>query len=84
MADNVRPTRKVTGASLGGALGVLVTYLLAQFHVSLPAEVTPAISTVLAFAGGWLVHELPGVRANTGDSADAANDRTPDVADGAS
>lgn len=51
------PTRKVTVASVGAALAVLVAYLLNLFGVSLPGPVYAAISTVLAAAAGWAVPE---------------------------
>jgi hypothetical protein len=79
MTNTAKPTRKVTGASLGGALGVLVTYLLAQTGIHLPVEVLPAISTTLAAAGGWLVRELPDVDVATDPST--SEDLTPDVVD---
>ena len=55
---NVRPTRKVTGAGAGGALGIVLTWLIAVvFSLDVPAEVGAAISTIGSFAGGFVTRE---------------------------
>jgi hypothetical protein len=52
------PTRKVTGAGAGGALGIIVAWALgAVWGFDVSAEAGAAISTVLGFAGGYIVRE---------------------------
>ena len=51
---NVKPVPKVTAAAVGGAVGIIVVWILGLFGVTVPAEVAGAISTVLSFAGGWI------------------------------
>lgn len=51
------PTRKVAAGSVGGAVGVILIFVLSQFGVEVPAEVAAAISTVLGFAMSYLVPE---------------------------
>jgi hypothetical protein len=45
---------KVAGASLAGALGLIIVWLFSLGHITVPAEVSAAIVLVLTFAGGWL------------------------------
>ncbi len=54
-------SRKVTGAGLGSSFGILVSYLLNVFHVSLNADWRTAISVALALIGGYLTRESPHV-----------------------
>ena len=54
---NATPTRKVTGAAAGGAAGVVVVWIIGLFGVDVPGEVGAALSTVMSFAGGYIVRE---------------------------
>lgn len=45
---------KVQAAGTAGAASVLLVYVLARLGLDLPAEVASAITTLLAFAGGYL------------------------------
>lgn len=54
---NVKPTRKVGAAGLGGAAAVIIVWVVGAFGVDVPAEVASAFSTVLGFAAGWLITE---------------------------
>lgn len=51
----MKPTRKVTGAGVGGAFAIVLVWTLGQFGVDMPAEVGAAAATLLAFGLGWLV-----------------------------
>lgn len=53
----MKPTRKVTGAAAGGALGIILAWALSQFGLEVTGEVGAAFSTVLGFAGGYLRRE---------------------------
>ncbi len=44
---------KVAGASLAGALGLIVVWLFSLGHITVPNEVAAAIVLALTFAGGW-------------------------------
>lgn len=48
------PTPKVVAAGAGGALGIVIVFAAGQIGVDMSAEVAAAISTLVAFAGGWL------------------------------
>jgi hypothetical protein len=46
---------KVAASLLAGALTTIVVYSLHQWaHIDLPAEVSAALTVILAFAAGWL------------------------------
>ena len=49
-----KPTRTVNATALGGALGIIVVWLI-SFIVDVPGEVAAAISTVMATLTGWFV-----------------------------
>jgi len=52
------PTQKVAAAGIGGALSVLVVYLIqAIFNVEIPAEVSSAITAIVSFASGYLIRD---------------------------
>ena len=51
---NIKPQPKVTAGAAGGAVGIIVVWVLGQFGLDVPAEVGGAFSTVGAFAGSWL------------------------------
>lgn len=48
------PEPKVTAAGVGGAFAIVLVWILGQFGVDMPAEVAAAVTTLLAFAAGWL------------------------------
>lgn len=52
-----RPTRKVTGAGLGGAIAVVWVWLIELSGTSVPPEVAAALATIAAFGGGYLTDE---------------------------
>lgn len=52
MTNHIQP--KVTAAGAGGAFSVLVVFVLAQVGVELPPEIASALTTVFAFAAGYL------------------------------
>lgn len=52
----MKPTNKVTAGVLAGALAAIVTWAANQFgHVTIPAEIGIAISTVFTFAVSYAV-----------------------------
>ena len=56
--SKAKPTRKVTGATLGAAVAVIVGWVLSEYtNLNLPAEVDSAVTIVLTFLGGWLPTE---------------------------
>lgn len=49
------PTPKVAAAGIGGALSVILIYLVrVLLNTELPAEVAASVATVLAFGAGYL------------------------------
>lgn len=56
------PSRKVTAGGSAGALSILLITTLHAFGVAIAPELAAAITTVVSFAGAWLVRErAPGV-----------------------
>lgn len=51
------PTRKVTAATLAAAVATLATWALAEAGVDVPAGVEAALTTLVTFAGGYLVRD---------------------------
>lgn len=51
------PTAKVTAASAAGAFSILVVFLLGEFDVHISPEAAAAITTLLAFVGGYFKRE---------------------------
>ena len=46
---------KVSGAILGGAISIILVYCINEFaHVTLPADVASALSTICSAAVGYL------------------------------
>ena len=45
---------KVVAGSLAGAVSILIVFFLGQVGVEVTAEVASAITTVLAFAAGYI------------------------------
>lgn len=53
-----KPTRKVAAGGIGGALSIILTYLVqAIFNVELPAEVASAVTLLVSFASSYIVKE---------------------------
>jgi len=52
MAHHVEP--KVTAAGVAGAVTVLLVFGLSSLGVDLPPEVASALTTLIAFAAGYL------------------------------
>ncbi len=52
------PTQKVAAAGIAGAVTVVLVYLVqAIFNIEIPAEVSSAITAIVAFASGYLIKE---------------------------
>ena len=53
------PTRKIGAVGIGGALSVLLVWVLESYVLPepLPAEVIAAISALMSFACGYFVRE---------------------------
>jgi hypothetical protein len=53
--QKVKPTRKVAGATVGAAVGVILNWVVTNYTtVVAPPEVWAATDVLLVFAGGWL------------------------------
>lgn len=48
------PTAKVTAATAAGAVSILLVYILGEVGVDITTEAASAITTLLAFAAGYL------------------------------
>lgn len=49
------PTRKVTGGAIAGALSIVLIWIIGQFEVKVPAEISSALTTLVTFATSyWL------------------------------
>lgn len=46
---------KAIGGTVGGALGIVLTWILIQFGLDVTPEVAGAISTICTFGLAWLV-----------------------------
>jgi len=53
------PTRKMTTVGVAGSITVMVVWGLSYLGVQVPAEVSSAFTTMISFAGGWLVRDNP-------------------------
>jgi putative flippase GtrA len=53
----MQPSRKVSVGGLGGAAGIIVTWILVTVGLDVPAEVGAAISTIMGFAAAYIVPE---------------------------
>lgn len=51
------PTSKVTAASVGGAVAVLIAWVLGLFGIDLPAEAAAAIALLLSAGAGYATRE---------------------------
>jgi len=51
------PSRKVSVGALGGALGIVITWVITLFGVDVPAPVGAAISTLCGSAAAYIVPE---------------------------
>ena len=54
----VQPTRKVAWGPAGGAVSVIIVWLLGQFSIAVPAEVAVAIGSVATFVIQWFVRDF--------------------------
>ena len=55
---SMKPTRKMQGVGLGGALGVIAVWLIQSLGgIQVPSEVAGAISVLMAFAVGYITEE---------------------------
>lgn len=54
--QKVKPTRKVTGATIGAAVGTIAQWLVTKYApgAEVPPEVWAAADILLVFAGGWI------------------------------
>lgn len=50
---DIRPTRKVGAGGIGGAVAVIVVWVVGLFGVDVPAEVAAAFASVGSFIGAW-------------------------------
>ncbi len=56
-----QPTQKVAAAGIGGAVSILIIYLVqVTFNTEMPAEVASSITALIAFASGYIVKEKKG------------------------
>lgn len=52
------PTNKVAASGIGGAVSVVLIWLInTVFGIEIPSEVAAAIATVAGFASGYLIRE---------------------------
>jgi hypothetical protein len=67
------PEKKVTAATLAGAIATILIWILQLTGVDVPAEVAAAIATLLAAVAGYLTPHTPrpeaAASANTGKVA---------------
>lgn len=45
---------KVTAATIAGAVTIILVWVVGQLGVNVPPEVASAVTTILAFAAGYL------------------------------
>lgn len=53
----MKPTPKMAGVGVAGALALILVWALGQLGVVMPPEVAAAVSVVLAWGVGYLVRE---------------------------
>lgn len=54
-AASIAPVQKVTASGLGGALAILIVWVLSEFvGMEITPEVASAIVTILAFIAGYV------------------------------
>lgn len=52
------PTRKVAAGGIGGAISIVIIYLIqALFGVELPGEVASAVTLLISFGSSYIVRE---------------------------
>ena len=51
------PTRKVTGGALAGAVSIMLVWALGVMGVTLPPEVSSAVTTLVTFITSWFVKD---------------------------
>ena len=54
---NLMPTRKMATVGVAGSITAVLVWSLSMVGVELPPDVASAITTLIAFGGGWLVSE---------------------------
>lgn len=54
---NIRPTRKVGAGGIGGAVAIIIVWVVGLFGVDVPAEVAAAFGTLGSFVAGWATSE---------------------------
>lgn len=57
------PTAKVAAGGAAGALAILITYILGEFHVELPDVVVAALTTLITFGAAYFKKDSPGKHA---------------------
>lgn len=56
--STAQPTAKVAAAGIGGAITIVLVYMIhAMFNVDLPAEVAAALTAIVSFASGYITKE---------------------------
>ena len=58
MSSNLTPTPKVASAGIGGALTIVLIWVLGLFGVDMPAEVAAAVTTAVSFGFGYLKSDV--------------------------
>jgi hypothetical protein len=48
------PEKKVTAATLAGAIVTILIWILHLAHIKIPAEVATALTTIIVFVAGYL------------------------------
>lgn len=54
---SLAPTSKVTAAGVGGAVALIVVWVLSLFHVDVPTLVSAAVTLVVSVGAGYVVPE---------------------------
>lgn len=57
MRSPTTPTSKVTAAGVGGAVAVLISWVLGLFGIDLPPEAAAAIALLLSAGAGYVTRE---------------------------
>lgn len=61
---NAIPTAKVAATGVGGAVATIIIWLLGLFGVAVSGEVAAALTTIIAFASGYMKKSDTAVGAN--------------------
>lgn len=54
---NYKPTKKVSAGGIGGALTVIVIYMMSLNDIPITGEVGAAIAVIIGFGVSWLTEE---------------------------